>query len=70
MTKPNDINEELKKDMATLQMDIENLESLSVKQAKKQYHKIALVTHLDKADPDNPKQVEEFTAWKFIREGI
>ena len=70
MTKPNDISEELKKDMATLRIDIETLVSLTIKQAKNQYHKIALVTHLDKADPDNPKQVEEFTAWKFIREGI
>ena len=70
MKKTNDISEELKKDMATLRMDIENLESLSVKQAKNQYHKVALLTHPDKADPDNPKQVEEFTAWKFIREGI
>ena len=62
MTKPNDISEELKKDMATLRIDIETLVSLTIKQAKNQYHKIALVTHLDKADPDNPKQVEEFTA--------
>ena len=42
MTKPNDINEELKKDMATLRIDIETLVSLLIKQDKNQYHNTAL----------------------------
>ena len=52
----------LKKDLTTLQIDIQDLESLTVKQTKTQYHKLAKETHPDKADPADLKQVEEFTA--------
>ena len=55
-------SEQLKKDLATLQIDIDHLETLSVQQASTQYRKVALTVHPDKADPHNPKQVEEFTA--------
>ena len=55
-------SEQLKKDLATLKMNIDNLESLSVQQARTQYRKVALTVHPDKADPDNHEQVEEFTA--------
>ena len=56
------ISEQLEKDFATMQINIDNLESLSVHQAKIQYHKVALIIHPDKADPNNPEQVQEFTA--------
>ena len=55
-------SDELQKDISTLRLDINNLESLTVKQARNAYHKIALEIHPDKADPENAEQVAEFTA--------
>ena len=55
-------NDELKKDLATLKIDADKLESLSVQQARSAYHKIALVVHPDKADLKNPEQIAEYTA--------
>ena len=56
------LGEQLKKDLVTLNIDFDNLKSLSVQHARSQYHKIALTIHPDKADPENHEQVEEFTA--------
>ena len=55
-------SDELKKDLSTLRMDIDNLESLTVQQARAAYHKVALEIHPDKADPENREQVAKFTA--------
>ena len=46
-------SEQLKKDLATLKMNIDNLESLSVQEARTQYRKVALAVQPDKVDPDN-----------------
>ena len=62
MTTTYERSEELKKDCETLQIDDDKLESLSVQEVKTQYHKMSKVVHPDKADPTNPKQVEDFTA--------
>lgn len=56
------ISEQLKKDLTMMRINSDILESLSVHQAKIQYHKVALLIHPDKADPNNPEQVQEFTA--------
>ena len=55
-------SEQMKKDLFTLKINIDDLESLSVQQAGTQYRKVALTVHPDKADPLNPEQIEEFTA--------
>ena len=46
-------SDELKKDLSTLRMEIDNLESMTVQQARAAYHK---------ADPENREQVANFTA--------
>ena len=53
-------SDELKKDLSTLRMDIDNLET--EQQARTAYHKVALEVHPDKADPENREQVAKFTA--------
>ena len=46
--KPTNISEQLEKDLDTMQIIIDNLETLSVQKAKIQYHKVALLIHPDK----------------------
>ena len=57
-----EISEEVKKDLATLRIDDDSLDDLTVRMVKLAYYKTASIVHPDKADPLNPKQVEEFTA--------
>ena len=57
-----EMNEELRKDFDTLGVHVDEIDSLTVDQAKAAYHKAALITHPDKADPACPKQVADFTA--------
>ena len=54
--------EEIRKDLTTMKMDVNNFEELTVETAKKAYRKRAAEVHPDKADPEDLKQVAEFTA--------
>ena len=55
-------NDEVKKDLANLKIDSDSLDNLTGDMVKAAYYKTALLTHPDKADPADAKQVEEFTA--------
>ena len=46
----------------TIRIDRDNVESLTVENAKAAYRKAAFVNHPDKADPGNAEQVKEFTS--------
>ena len=52
----------LKKDLSTLGIGIEKLETVTAKDARIAYHKTAREVHPDKADPENLEQVKEYTA--------
>ena len=54
--------EGIEEDLAALQIDIEQLDSITVNDVKSHYRKVAKLTHPDKADPTNLEQVERFTA--------
>ena len=58
----NNQNNILKKDLSTLGIGIEKLETVTAKDARIAYHKTAREVHPDKADPENLEQVKEYTA--------
>ena len=57
-----EIDDQVMKDLATLRIDLDKVESLTVENAKAAYRKEARVIHPDKADPTNAEQVKEFTS--------
>ena len=57
-----ELSDEVKKDLANLRIDTDSLDNLTVQMVKIAYYRAAMIVHPDKADRDNPKQVEEFTA--------
>ena len=62
MLKHSEVMDAIKEDLATLGIGSDKLDCFTAEDARIGYLKTAREVHPDKADPNNPEQVAEFTA--------